>query len=262
MCLDYDEEMNLRGIVLLFWGFGFFACSSAPKQEERSLKKLLLYNLALRRPLSVGAKPGAVRGEKEFQVTPKLNAQFDCMPLRRLYRDVDFFKLEKCFKAVEKSGWKQTVYFELQKSVAPYWKRKEPHLEDDDPFEEQPDAREVEIPQCIKEVLDKIPIPREIFFQSNEEGSLNCYSARIGIDEDSLLDSKLQKTELTLAFPLERVPSTEREMKFLLATWSLAPFFNAEGQIKSKLVPSHVCGKCIGEANLFLEADPLPPLWP
>ena len=264
MCLDYDEDMLAYPIVILLCSLLVSSCSSLPGNEVHSLKKLILYNLAVRRPVSLGARSGAIPGEMDYETYPKPDVHFDCVPLKRLYKEMDFFKLRKCFQTVNQSTWNQDVIFELRRSKVPFWKRDEPELEDDDPFEEEPDSAEAAVPSCIRVLLDKIPIPREIFFQSNDEGSVNCYSSRIDIDEDDTLKikSNLQHHELRIAFPLKKIPETEEEMTLLLATWSLAPFFDTSSQLNVKLVSTSMCGKCMGEKNMFLSTDKLPPQWP
>jgi hypothetical protein len=120
---------------------------------------------------------------------------------------------------------------------------------------------------CIKERLSKLPVPREIFFQSHEEGPLSCYSARLNLESDEIpvlgVKWPLSRTVVRVDLPLTKPLDSDQKTIQLLASWVLSSYFTEESdEILSRLVPDHLCGKCFQKAKFYKNDDALPVLWP
>ncbi len=240
---------NIKILILSSLFLFFSACSSGPVKGEHTLHRILLYNLHYRRPSQVGAMPTAEVGEKEYVSNPKPNKAFDCEPLNSLFKDIHLREVRKCFLSSSILQAEKPLSYRLRRNTAPYLQLQESE----------------DTPDCIKQALEKIPVPREIFFQSNEEGALSCYNARIPILDEELLGIRnaLHPIEVKIDLPLDEVPKTDQETLVLLGTWVISSFFqNNPNQLQSKTVPRDLCGQCLGEKNVFSDGEPLPPLWP
>jgi hypothetical protein len=237
------------GILLVL--FMINGCSSAPRKEEHRLKQIFLYNLHFRRPPQVGANPKAYPWEEDFEKHPRPTATFDCEPLSQLFRSVDLSSVQKCFETLSQNSEKRTFSYRLNREPALFFELKDSE----------------EAPLCLREKLNRIPVPREIFFQSKDEEQLSCYSARLAIQDEEFLGirSTLQHLDLNITFPLTESPQSNEELLMLLKTYAIAPFWTQESEGKrliSRPVPQTLCEKCLGKKNLFLDKDALPPLWP
>lgn len=234
---------------------GLAGCASVEKQDqERSVQQLhrfALDNLRVRRPLATGVDPQAIPGGVDYLAQPVPNAQFDCEPLESMYHELSLPKIRACIASVPP----QTVLrYRLRRLPVPVLEL----------LESAPEL----VPACIKELLAKIPVPREIFFQSDEKGGLSCYSARLDLESDDVpavgVKWPLTKTWVRIDFPIETgIPETDRKMVLLLASWSLAPFFDEEDStVTSRYVPERFCIKCLGDKNLIRPGGPPIRLWP
>jgi hypothetical protein len=235
---------------LVAWGcLIFLACSSSPRKNEHLLRQILLYNLHLRRPEFVGARFNASIGDEDYESHPKPGKSLDCISIQSLFKEIDLKRLRECLKSSSKLQTPWEISYELIRETAPYLKLEEPQS----------------APECIQQSLGKIPVPREIFFQSNEQGHLNCYSSRISIFEDEWLGlySFFHTSRVKLTFPPAKLPITDEETLLLLGIWSTMPFWREkDNAILGTVVPTELCQKCMGDKNMFLEADQLPPHWP
>ncbi len=232
------------------------ACSSAPRKNEKFLQRILLYNLHFRRPEQLGAKMHAVPGEEDYESRPRPNERFDCQPLRDLYKGMDLKAVRECMQNSNQTATLKNpdeLVYRLYRDTTPYL------------LLQVPDDSETVIPECYQKVMNKIPVPREIFFQAIDDRKLDCFNSRIPVVPEEFLGIKgyLYKYKVKVGFPIESPPKTEEETVFLLATWSLMPFFDEDHQmISAKHVPSGLCRTCMGESHLYKDADPLPPFWP
>ncbi|HUP57964.1 MAG TPA: hypothetical protein VM598_10965, partial [Bdellovibrionota bacterium] len=133
----------------------FAACSSAPPARypdgEHRLTSLILYNLQVRRPVGAGADPKAERGEPGWKSDPPPDAKLDCKPASELFASVDAPRLRKCLESLKKGPL--SVEYVLRREVQPDFA-----LED-----------EAKAPACLRELIPRLPVPREIVFQAEEE---------------------------------------------------------------------------------------------
>lgn len=242
--------MKLIRILILGICLVISGCSSASLQNTHELHKILLYNLHLRRPDAAGAQPNADLGDYDYESHPSPNARLDCEPLKVLYKEIPLKSLRECLLDPSKMQAAAGASYRLRRATTPY-------LE----IVEKDELAHF----CFKQYLPKIPVPREIFFQSNESGQLSCYNSRMPMAEEEFLgiNSFLFRTVVKISLSKVQVPETDEAWTMLLGTWSMIPFFDGEsGVIFSKVVPTDICRQCMSEKNMFKEEDPLPPFWP
>lgn len=108
-------------------------------------------------------------------------------------------------------------------------------------------------PECVARMLGRIPMPREILFQSVEEGHLDCYSSRLDIEADEVLGAKVptSRVEVRVDLPLALAPQDDASLARMLAGWALTPFWSLpegkSGAVSARIVPSRMCLKCLGK---------------
>ena len=70
--------------------------------------------------------------------------------------------------------------------------------------------------------------------------------------------------QLKLEFPLPAIPSEDRDLGHVLASWALTPFLvQSEGhsEIVAKYLARALCERCFGPTKLYEERD-RPIYWP
>ncbi len=244
-------------IAILFIFIGMIRCVSVQQKGGYFMRSILLYNLHFRRPAAVGAMPNAIPGELEYKSYPLPNRSLDCRPLKSLFETIDLVAARKCLVGLKGSLLTQELIYRLKREAAPFlWL--------------EPTKN---VPPCFQEVLKKIPVPREIFFQSSTRRSfeindglqLGCYSARIPVAAEDFLEIKevFTKWVLKVSLPISSILKNDRETIHFLSTWALAPFLDETKKgVLSKVVPTELCQTCMGAQSLFLGTEPLPPQWP
>jgi hypothetical protein len=224
------------------------SCASKPA-SERSISRLIPQTLRVRRPEGPGADPQAGPGGEDYLSRPLPNERLDCEKIAGLYRGMDLQPVRACLQSVQKP---YIASYRLRREAVPFLE-----LEVD----------EKTTPPCLREKLPRIPVPREILYQSTDEGELGCYSTRLDIEADEIFKVKLPKDKvaLTLSLPLRSVPAEDKGLIELMGTWSLAPLWNPDGhRLTARVVPSVICRQCLGEKEMLRKLDPdAPPvLWP
>jgi len=129
--------------------------------------------------------------------------------------------------------------------------------------EQQPEL----VPQCLREKFPRLPVPRELFFQTYEEGQLQCYSSRVDLEKDEVLWTKVPfwGRLVKISFPIDPLPKTDEESVLLLLSWVLTPFWHeGEGKryFQSWIMTDTVCERCFGDKDLLRPSDPPGRLWP
>ncbi len=243
---------GLMGLLMgLLVGLLVLACSSAEKRERdsnrRTIRKLIPYSLHYRRTPFIGADPAVGPGGIDYQTNPRPGARFDCEPMKSLFKEIDLISLRRCLGTLKSD---LVVLYRLKRDPAPFLV-----------LDENPEMK----PDCLRTALANIPVPREIFFQSNEEGVMSCYSSRLDIEADELFWVKVPKakTALRLDFPLASPPETDEQTHLLLMSWAMAPFWRDPGHhLISHLVPDALCRACLGKENMLENSGPPVLLWP
>jgi hypothetical protein len=227
------------------------ACShkqvaEAPRMEIHAIHHFIPYTMKVRRPLSSGANPKVGPGGVDYTSHPLPDAHFDCDAPASLFKDVKLDEAIACFESVKESS---PVRYQLRRAAQP-----ELVLEENKAT-----------PACLKKTLPKIAVPREIFFQSTEEGSPICYSSRLDIEANDTAGFKMPTHRLALRvdLPLAHLPENADEMRMLLLSWALTPLWEKDrSSLPSHVVPDALCGVCLGPDKLLKPTDPPPVLWP
>jgi hypothetical protein len=225
-------------------------CSSAPPAKyadgEHRLGTLVLYNLQVRRPVGPGADPSAEQGEPGWKSDPLPDARLDCKPATSLFVSVSAPRLRSCLESLQKK--QSSVEYALKREVQPIFA-----LED-----------EAKAPPCLKELIPRLPVPREIVFQAEEEKELRCFTSRLDLDAEKVFGVKLpfNRYRLKLEFPLARVPSRDRDIVHLLMSWVITPFFRQDPrEIVARPVPEAICARCFEGSRLYKPWE-VPGYWP
>jgi hypothetical protein len=244
-------KKKLAILLIIFGQLLSVGCATSRKRETHLLQKIILYNLHFRRPPQIGAGNFAEHLDLDFESNPKPNSHLDCEPLKSLFAEVDLARVRQCLSSMNDVSIKRKITYHLKREVMPF-------------FELDSSGDDETSVSCVQEILQTLPVPREIYFQAPEAGRLSCYNARIPLVEEEMLGIKnfLFSTRLSLTFPITPLPEGDEETILLLGTWIMAPFFNSNGAIESKIVPRDLCTTCFGGKGLFLETDSLPPFWP
>jgi hypothetical protein len=241
------SESKLEKVGGGFWG---------GRTELLSVPALFLQNLHFRRPVVLGAEPGAATFEKGYKRFPLPNARLDCEPLRALFAGLDLRAVRACLLELQQSKNPVSVAYRLKRKFRP-------ELELD--LEQDPPA-----PACLEDVLPVIPVPREIYFQAPDPlrgQGYSCFNSRLPVQEEEVfgIQDHIRERRLTLSFPLPKVPAgpnVEEQMTLLLGTWAITPLFQGDEALSAKVVPSALCLTCLGEKAYLKDTDPEPPLWP
>ena len=256
-CLRCDASMTTMGdsmkrtsllIVLIL----LRNCASPPK-NQRSIGQIWPDQLRVRRPLAAGATADTDAGGLDYTSRPLPNEKLDCESYEALFQKVDFKALRQCF--ADQTAVKDLDY-RLQRLPAPELELMDPE----------------DAPTCIQKLLPSIPVPREIIFRAEEptDAKPRCWSSRINIEADEILGVKLPGSALALhvGFPLVTVPQDDAEMKRLLGSWALTPFFRdlpggANGRLRSQIVPDRLCDQCMGALrDTYHPPQGVSPIWP
>lgn len=232
----------------------------ASEPRPRAVRQLYLQGLHFRRPSGPGADPRVGPGGPDYFGSPLPDSRLDCRPHEALHSGAPVEKIRACIAGLPPGT---RVSFRLRREPVP-------ELVLDGPDES--DKPEL-LPPCFRELLGRVPVPREIFFQSREEGELLCYSSRVNIEADEIralgVKWPLSKTVLNVTFPISEAPggapgsAGEIDIRSLLLSWSLAPFFKeGKSELEAFIVPDRICQVCLGEKAFLGPNDPAPPAWP
>ncbi len=227
-------------------------CTSAPRHEV-TLYQLVPDSIRVRRPSGPGADPNAGPGGVDYQGQPLPNERLDCETMKWLFHELDLKAVQECFKSLSRPV---DVLYTLRREAVPFFLLEQSETD----------------PLCLRSSLEKIPVPREIIFQSNAVQTgmrggepLDCYAARLPIEADQWMGIRLPKSRATLKihFPLSKAPESPDEIVRLLASWVLAPLWDDYTHaLNSKIVPAHLCKQCIGEKEMYDTQRPPSVFWP
>lgn len=226
-------------------------CASTPVNEH-FVRRLIPNQIRVRRPLTLGADPWAGPGGTDFRSEVLPTPQFDCELPATLFKSLMTAKIKECLLSLKEQT---SVVYHLKRSVAPSF------ILDS----------ELDSPACIKEYLPQIPIPREIIYQAptdsseNARRNLNCYSTRLDLEANEWMGARLptHRVDLKVWFPLPSPPKSDEELFRYLVTWAITPLWNEQSQgLKAKVLPNHLCKKCIGEKEWLMGNEPEIIFWP
>ena len=216
---------------------------TAPRHEHQ-ISHLIPYTLRVRRPPGPGADPRVGPGGTDYTSHPLPSANLDCETARELFANLDLAGLRTCL-----SSLKSSVRYRLKRVDAPALELEGPE----------------HAPACLNALLPSIPVPREIFFQSEDEERLLCYSSRLDIEANELAGFKVpsHRLDVRLDFPLLAPPKDDDETRRLLLSWAITPFWNeTTSELPSHIVTDEVCRACLGEKNMIKPQDGPQASWP
>jgi hypothetical protein len=200
--------------LLLGLGFviGLSACASAPKKPPREIPRLIVDSLRFR-----------TRGEG-----------FGCQSSTEFLQGLDFSEIHQCLAGVKESV---KLSFVLdRKSENPEFVLKEGE----------------KTPGCVKAVLSKIPVPREIFFQAED---LDCYASGLGMEKGSV--------QIDVELPIVTLFRNADDARNLVLSWVMTSFWNEQrSAILAKPFPEALCHECLGEDHWIRSLKPPRAFWP
>jgi|GEM_PF-2670464 len=109
----------------------------------------------------------------------------DCESISTLYKGLPLVRIRECL--VAQSGGSAT--YRLVRSDPPYWE-----LE-----------KEGTVTECIRIRLTRIPVSREIVYQSKVDGKIECFKSRVDLENERMLGVKVSfasTQQMTIKFPL------------------------------------------------------------
>jgi hypothetical protein len=261
------QRTFLQLVALTFLsGAVFFGCSSAQKSDDDKghvwVDQIALVSLHYRRPQVAGADPDAGPGGVDYYSHPLPNSRLDCEPAENLFKDLKLDAIRDCMNSTKLSNQDFILTFSVQKSIRPLLLL---HKEENQDGNNKNQPRR---PNCVDELLSEIPVPREIYYQGQQEGQkgkLECYVSGLKPETPPLLGVRLkhEKTELAVNLPPVRPLKTKQDVQLLLLSWALRPFWDSQrDQLRARAIPDSLCRLCIGEKNLVEMGIPPVPLWP
>ena len=248
-------------LPLLFFVICAAGCFTRARREahnnDRVLRKVVLQNMNFRRPPAPGADPKVGPGGTDYRSDPVPSDRFNCEPMPALFSAIHPKTVRDCLASLDPN---LELLYRLKRQAVPFLE-----LEDAD-----------DAPECLRKELLRIPVPREIIFQSvepmpnpygemhEEDNRLNCYSSRIAVEADEILGSKVPTHKLMVRIHVGagKAPASDGDMIKLLTTWAIAPFWDEDEKLHATMMPDAICNRCMGAKSLFKNSEPLPPLWP
>lgn len=243
---------TLRNLGICALLLSLSGCASTPDYTAR-VERFLFPTLKIRRPEGASADPKVGPGGRDYRSEPLPNERWDCDAPGALFHEVDLETLRSCWsqsqREVSDSKEAIQVTYRLRSEAKPFLELLDPE----------------EAPPCLAQSLPRLPVPREIFFQSIERGDLECFSSRLDLEKNRYLGIgiPLSRWDLQVTWPPESVPKSTDELRKILLGWSLRPFWTDEERLKVLYVPEHFCRKCLEDAWLKeVGPDVTSEIWP
>jgi hypothetical protein len=107
-------------------------------------------------------------------------------------------------------------------------------------------------PLCVTTTLARIPVPREIFYQSDE---LSCFASGLAMRQGEV--------RLDVPLPVTTLLRSEADARQLVLSWVLTLFWSDEQQLfPAKPLTDSLCQECLGEGQVIRSLKPPRALWP
>jgi hypothetical protein len=231
--------LRINTKIFLFLSFVcILSCSSVPK-NEKIIKRIIPKQIRMRSPPSPGADPLAGPGGADYKSLSAPHPQFECEKAEKLFDHFDLKKIKDCLLSVKKP---MGLLYRLKREVISH-------------LFLIPNS---ETTQCVKALLSQIPVPREIIYQAHEEAPLegapvkrlNCYASRLDLEANEWMGARLptHRVDIKVWIPLEVEPRSDEELLGVLTSWAITPLWDEQIQgLRAKILPDHLCKKCIGE---------------
>lgn len=173
------------------------------------------------------------------------NRELDCQLPQELWKDQmkDQEKVRECLNSIENG---KITYFFVPET--------QPYLE--------LDQEEETNPKCLKEILPKIPLPREIYYLGLQDGKnadediLECFSSSFSVSTNQIMmtPTRFLKKKIQIPFPLDRSLKSARDVSIWLMVTTftiLKSDDKAGGQLWGSQVPDSLCRTCFKNDALF-----------
>jgi 1-acyl-sn-glycerol-3-phosphate acyltransferase len=246
------ERLSLMPLILVFLGTGLGGCQSSLKSDH-AFDSILVEPIRVRRPVGEGAVAMAFPGGIDYQSDPLPDERFDCRKTEWLFENSDLEAIRSCLNSLSEKGEAQ---YELRREAQPFLELQ----------------TQKSTPPCLSEALEKIPVPREIFFQELEEMREGqwlprCYNSRVDLERGKLQGSEVPVGvwKMKVSLPLKESLEDEAATLRLVTAWALTPFFRPDENrrgFQAKFVPFEICQTCFEGETLDLKKAPLSPRWP
>ena len=193
--------------------------------------------------------------DPEYLSEIPLNDQLGCQTQEEFWSKLDSSSVLKCLADLQaeaetqKPSERRPLFYNLVRHAQPKFE-----------FE-----KEANFYPCLKKVLREIPVPREIVFEANREGRVECYASCLNVESNEWLGARFpwNGIQLKLDFPLKTLPKSEADLRSLLTSWVLQPFWDEKAKdITAFIVINASCNACLGEKNRHIREVPDDQLWP
>ncbi len=245
--------------------FGGHAPEGSNVENEHWLRRIVVHTIQSRRPEGTPLDPKAYAWEAGYRSSPLPNTQFNCEPLSNLTLGIDLARIRGCLKSI-RSG--TSVVYKLERGARPELLLEGiPEPSPSPSVSPTPDTQREEpaVPLCLVKLLPRIPIPREIVYQSAEEGAIRCYSSRIedstGLGADLLEAFSTNRVAVRVSFPAVPSPQNDVQTAQWLLSLALAPFIREQGLLGRLLVDTQ-CRACLGDKAFVQPWESVPMTWP
>jgi hypothetical protein len=235
---------------------------SLPQGKVHEVAEIIYDSLRYRRPGSDAANPQASPGGVDFRTRDRANwRSLDCRKPEDFFaKRISEFSLEKVDACLQSVPADTKVSFKLKRGKTPAW------LLEIEPSEENTPGT----PDCLVQLLKKIPLPREVLFMGrSSDGTLSCFASGQDWEEDIYVDLRIPyfaKKGMTLTLPgdyleLGKDPQA-RALRWMDSM--VVSLWAREGEGRPRVLPSvifpdELCKKCLGESEFNRMKQPVGP---
>jgi len=238
-----------------------------PLGKVHEVTEVFYESLRYRRPGSDAADPQASPGGADFRTRDRANWRtLDCRKpddfFQKRILEFSFERLDACLRSIPADT---QVNLRLKRGKAPAWMLEVELAEDDRPG----------TPDCLVQLLRKIPLPREILFLGRStEGLVSCFASGQDWEEDIYLDLKIPyfaKKGMTLTLPgsyedLGKDPQSRvlRWLDSVVVSLWVRPGETGPRVLPAVVFPDEFCKRCLGESEFkrfLMPQGPLPDPW-
>ncbi len=253
--------------------FGGGHPEGANPENEHWLRQLVVHTIHVRRPEGTPVDLKAYPWDAGYRASPRPDARFNCAPMGAMSAGFDLAAVRSCLKSIQPGT---SVTYKLVRGPRPELLLEgipepkpspspEPAPSPGSSPKPSPSPEPPPVPPCLVKVLPRVPVPREIVYQSAEEGRIMCYSSRVedstGLGADLVEAFSTNRVVLRLNFPVWPMPDSDLKTAQWLVSLSLSPFLREQG-ILGRILPDSQCQACLGEEVFVKPWEPVPLTWP
>lgn len=250
--------MMRAGVLAAAVSLVLCACASGPKKNRvHEFDAVIAEPMRIRRPPGPGADPSVGPGGEDYTARPVPDAAYDCRAPESLYEAARVAEIRACAASITTP---LTLTYKLARNAVPTLELFSP---------EEGSEQRAALPECIRKLLVRLPVPREVFFlaEKPDQEGYQCYSTRLDVESDTPLGVRLplDRWLMDIQFPLEAPTPDDAAMSRVLVSWSLTPVMKPGGpfdKIRGTAVPEGIFRQCFGDMEIPKRKFPYPPTWP